>query len=216
MASKAKSENPNATRRSLLSRVKNPDDQESWRDFFGTYSKLIYSVAHKAGLTHSEAEEVVQETFISLTKKMPQFKYDPAIGSFKSFLIHTTHFKISDQFRKRNRRHLQSPSTASEGRTAAIERIPDPSSLNVATIFEGEWREHLFQRAIERIKQQVTASQYQIFDLYVLKEWPVRKVAATLGINRGRIYLAKHRLSQLVKREVKALEADFRVMKSRP
>src|SRR5688500_5891812 len=109
MALAVKVAKANATRRSLLSRVKNPDDQESWRDFFRTYSKLVYRVATKAGLSHCEAEDVVQETFIALTKKMPQFKYDPALGSFKSFLIHTAQFKIGDQLRKRNRGRLHHP-----------------------------------------------------------------------------------------------------------
>jgi len=58
------------TRRSLLSRLKDWDDQESWRDFFNTYWKLIYATAIKAGLTHTEAEEVVQETVITISKKI--------------------------------------------------------------------------------------------------------------------------------------------------
>jgi hypothetical protein len=42
-----------------------------------------------------------------------------------------------------------------------------------------------------------------MFDLYVLKEWPVREVAQALGVSTGRVYLAKHRVSVLVKREIK-------------
>jgi RNA polymerase sigma-70 factor (ECF subfamily) len=204
-----KGDNLYATRRSLLSRVKNPEDQESWKVFFDTYSKLVYSVAAKAGLDHSEAEEVVQETFIALMKAMPNFKYDPAIGSFKSWLIHTTQFKIGDQLRKRKRRqNLNEPGSRREGRTATIERIADPKSLNVESIFEDEWREKVFEMAVAKVKEQVPASQFQIFDLYVIKKWPVRKVASTLGISSGRVYLAKHRLTHLVKREVKALESE--------
>src|SRR5688572_27240794 len=148
MALPSKFEISDATRRSLLSRVKNPDDQESWDTFFKKYSRLVYSVATKAGLTPTEAEEAVQETFITLVKSMPQFKYDPS-KSFKSWLIHTTQFKVKDQLRKRKRRHLKSASTTSgEARTATIERIPDPASLNVESIFETEWREHIFKAAV--------------------------------------------------------------------
>ena len=52
------------TRRTLLSRLKNFDDHLSWRNFFDTYWKLIYSVALKSGLRDAEAQEVVQETVI--------------------------------------------------------------------------------------------------------------------------------------------------------
>ncbi len=47
------------TRHSLLSRLKDWDDQDSWRDFFNTYWKLIYGVAIKSGLTDAEAQDVV-------------------------------------------------------------------------------------------------------------------------------------------------------------
>lgn len=54
------------TRQSLLSRLKDWDDKASWRDFFNTYWKLIYSVSLKAGLRDEDAQEVVQETMISV------------------------------------------------------------------------------------------------------------------------------------------------------
>jgi RNA polymerase sigma-70 factor (ECF subfamily) len=77
------------------------EDEASWREFFDTYWLLIYSVARKAGLTETEAQEAVQETVISVAKKMPEFNYDPQAGSFKGFLLQTTGWRITDQFRKR-------------------------------------------------------------------------------------------------------------------
>ena len=56
------------TRLSLLTRLKNLDDQESWKDFFDTYARLIYRVAAKAGLTDAEAQDVVQETFLRVAR----------------------------------------------------------------------------------------------------------------------------------------------------
>ena len=69
------------TRRSLLSRLKDWEDQASWQEFFDTYSRLIYCIAVKAGLTDAEAQDVVQETVIVVARKIPGFKYDPALGS---------------------------------------------------------------------------------------------------------------------------------------
>src|SRR5687767_808563 len=66
------------TRRRLLTRLKHWDDQESWKEFFDTYGKLIYRVATQSGLNATEAQDVVQETIISVAKRMSGFKYDPA------------------------------------------------------------------------------------------------------------------------------------------
>jgi DNA-directed RNA polymerase specialized sigma24 family protein len=89
------------TRRSLLSRLGNWDDQESWREFFDTYSQLIYRIAVKAGLTDAEAQDVVQETVFIVAKKIPAFKYDPALGSFQSGLMLITRRRIEKQLKKR-------------------------------------------------------------------------------------------------------------------
>src|SRR5437667_12874824 len=89
------------TRQSLLNRLKDWGDQASWQDFFDTYWQLIYNVAIKAGLSDTEAQEVVQETVIAVAKKIPEFKADPARGSFSAWLMRLTRWRIADQFRKR-------------------------------------------------------------------------------------------------------------------
>jgi hypothetical protein len=60
------------------------------------------------------------------------------------------------------------------------------------------------------VKRQVKEEQYQIFDLYVVKGWPALKVARTLRVNMGRIYLTKHRIAALIKKEIQRLEAELR------
>ena len=111
------------TRHSLLSRLKDWDDQESWRDFFNIYWKLIYGVARKSGLSDTEAQDVVQEAVLSVAKKMNDFKYDPAIGSFKGWLLLITRRRITDHLRKRARQPAQYESRPGDTkRTATIER----------------------------------------------------------------------------------------------
>src|SRR5271165_5137494 len=92
------------TRRSLLSRLKDAGDQESWRVFFDTYWRLIYRAAIQAGLNDDEAQDVVQDTVLATVKRMPGFQYDPAKGSFKNWLLQATRWQIVDQLRRRQRR----------------------------------------------------------------------------------------------------------------
>src|SRR5262245_14982763 len=89
------------TRQSLLIRLKDWKDEASWKVFFETYCRLIYNAAVKAGLNDSEAQDVVQETVIYVLKKMPNFEYDAAKGSFKSWLLRSTSWRIVDHLRKR-------------------------------------------------------------------------------------------------------------------
>lgn len=196
------------TRQSLLSRLKDWNDQESWKVFFDTYWKLIYSAAIKAGLTDAEAQDVVQETVVSVLKSMPDFKYESAGGSFKSWLLNLTAWRIRDQFRKRQRNiqpaHLRADTATG---TDEMEHIPDPAGERLESIWEDEWEKNLMDAAIDRVKRKVDEKQYQIFDLYVFKKWPVAKIAGTLRVNVGRVYLTKHRIGTLIKKEVNALRA---------
>ena len=48
--------------------------------------------------------------------------------------------------------------------------------------------------------------QYEIYHLHVILERPVREVARTLGVNVGQVYLARHRVGSLLKKEIKRLE----------
>src|SRR5512134_2358630 len=89
------------TRASLLGRLKDLGDDISWREFHQAYRGLIFSVARRAGLSQIEADEVVQDTLISVAKKMPGFTYDPAKDSFKGWLLTVTRWRIRDQLEKR-------------------------------------------------------------------------------------------------------------------
>src|SRR5437667_6517364 len=119
------------TRASLLGRLKDWKDEASWKVFFETYWKLIYNAAIKAGLTDAEAQDVVQETVISVSKSMPTFDYDCEKGSFKSWLLLLTRWRIIDQFRKRQRGIQDRRKAHTSTRTATVERVPDPEGLGL-------------------------------------------------------------------------------------
>jgi RNA polymerase sigma-70 factor (ECF subfamily) len=194
------------TRRSLVDRLANWDDQRRWQEFFDTYWKLIYSAARKSGLTDAEAEEVVQETVITVAKNVDRLEYNPAIGSFKGWLLQITRWRIADQFRKREPAAAKRPHSQDDRLTATIERVPDSQIVNLDAVWETEWKDNLFRAAIARVKKKIDPKQFQIFDCYVRKEWPTQKVAERLRVSVGQVYLARHRVAALLKKEIKALE----------
>src|SRR6266850_763402 len=107
-------ENLLPTRYSLLSRLHNWDDQESWKDFFDTYWRLIYGLALKSGLTEEEAQDTVQETVISVAKHIEKFNRDPAKGSFKGWLRNIIRWRIADQLKKRLPSSRQPPQSTAK------------------------------------------------------------------------------------------------------
>jgi RNA polymerase sigma-70 factor (ECF subfamily) len=199
-------DNGSGTRWTLIRRLKDWNDQEGWKNFFDLYWKLIYSVAMQSGLTDAEAQEVVQETVITVAHKMKAFAADSSFGSFKAWLLQLTRRRIIDQLRKRPPpgRFAQNPAPAEDTtRTSTLERLPAPQWEHH---WDVEWKKNLIDAAIERVKLKASPKQYKIFYLHVLREQPATQVAKTLNVHVAQVYLAKSRFSAMVRKEAALLE----------
>jgi len=197
------------TRQSLLSRLKDWDDKESWYEFFQTSWRFIYKVAIRSGLTDSDAQDVVQETIIAMSRQMPNFKYDPSKGTFKGFLSKTAHFCSLDRRRKLKQEakwHAELPAGTSG--TDPMDKFVDPASMTPPN-WDEEWEWNLVQVAIQNVKAKIKPKHFQIFDWYVLKQIPSTEVATKLGISIGRVFLAKHRITALLSKEVQKLKHPY-------
>jgi len=203
------------TRPSLLNRLKTGDDTASWQEFYRIYGKLARDFAIQAGLTDAEADEVVQETAIAMARHLPEYRYEPKVCRFKTWLLNLTSWRIKDQLNKRKKEAAWTQGRSSElrnddtARTATLHRVPDPGTVDLEAMFEAEWRKNLFVAALERIKQKFSLKQFQVFDLLVLKEWPASDVARSLGLSLANVYVTKHRISAAIKKETKSLEKQI-------
>ncbi len=197
------------TRQSLLERLRDLDDAVSWQDFFDTYWKLIYGSAIRFGLSDDEAEEVVQETVIGVARSMDTFKYDPERCSFKGWLMHITRRRIIDRLRRRQvRRRSFDPLPESPGTSIAegtVEVADEAAVKAFEGLWEEEWQKNLVDAAMEKVKRRVPAKQYQIFYLHSVKNMAARDIAKLLGVSTAKVYVVRHRVGNLVKREVDRL-----------
>lgn len=198
------------TRKSLIAKLDNWEDQRTWDDFYKTYWRLIYAVGLKAGLRSEEAFDVVQETILSIAKQSKKNMYDPEKGSFKSWLMNMTRWRINDQFRKRKKDTAMNINEWDDDgqRTAVVERMEDPQGATLERLWDVEWKKNLADAALARVKAQVSPKQYQIFDCYVIREWDAAKVQDRLGVSMSQVYLAKHRVGKILKKELARLNED--------
>ena len=82
-----------------------------------------------------------------------------------------------------------------------IERIPGPAIPEFGAEWDAAWEKNLLAQALERVRERIEERQFQVFDLNVMKAWPAKDVAQTLGISVARIYLTKQRVAALLKKE---------------
>lgn len=192
------------TRRSLLTRLRDWDDQQAWREFFDLYWRLIYSVARRAGLGEAEAQDVVQETMMVVAKEMPGFRYDPSRGSFKAWLHTVIRGRLSRHWRKAVRvRRLETRTESDEEFDDAAEEPAAPPEFEA--VWQTEWEQNLIKAALRGVQAKVSPRQYLLFSLATLKEVPTNVITERYEASRTQIYLAKLRVGRLFKRELERL-----------
>jgi RNA polymerase sigma-70 factor (ECF subfamily) len=211
---------PLPTRASLLERLKDAGDDAGWNEFHRMYRGLLIGVARQAGLNEHEAEEAVQTTLIAVAKKMPEFRYVKGKDSFKGWLLQIVRWRIVDQVRLRRRKEqfdVEEPGSVAERLALTEERELDSAIIpanavdprqDFNALWDEQWEQHLLAQALERVKRQAKPEQYAIYHLHVIEELPVAETSRTLGVSAASVYLAKHRVGALIKKEISRLRED--------
>jgi RNA polymerase sigma-70 factor (ECF subfamily) len=190
-----------ATRVSLLLRLQDVADHSSWKEFYDRYRRFIFRAAQGKGLSQEDAEEVLQDTVISVAKGLPNFTYSPAGGSFKGWLMTITRRKVVDKLRKQGR---QVPTTDLDG--ATVEKITADGCFEPA--WEIEWHNNLLQAATDQLRLAVTPRSFQIFDWTVRMGRSTKETAEAFGISTVLVRVTKYRVLRKFKSILQRLEKE--------
>ena len=191
------------TRASLLLRLQDLDDHSSWMEFFDRYRRFIFGIALRMGLSRQDAEEVVQDTVISVSRGLPSFSYNPTKGSFKGWLMRVTQHKVVDQFRKLGR---QVPTDGLPGETTATQEVAVDQPFDA--FWEAEWQHNLLQVATDQLRLAVSPRNFQIFDWTVRMGRTAEETAKAFGISTVLVRVTKFRVLHEFKRILRRLEKE--------
>src|SRR4030095_14129016 len=110
------------TRASLLARLRESEDQTAWGEFFEIYWPFLFSVSRRSGLSDADAQDVAQDVLRMVAQQMPEFRYDPARGSFKAGLLTWTRARIARHWRRgeKERDHRQERPATPTGETGLL------------------------------------------------------------------------------------------------
>jgi RNA polymerase sigma-70 factor (ECF subfamily) len=167
---------------SLLERLRQPADQESWPKFVKLYTPLIYYWARRTGLQEADAADLVQEVFAVLVKKLPEFTYAPG-KSFRGWLRTVT----LNKWRERERRRTVPVVPADEAPEVAV---PDDAEV----LWDSEYRQHVFRRALELMQTEFQPATWKACWEQVMGGKSATAVAAELGLSAGAVRAAKFRV----------------------
>ena len=180
-----------ATPVSLLYRLKQSAETTAWDRFVELYSPLLFHWARQLGRQDSDSADLVQDVFLILWRKLPEFQYD-ADRSFHAWL------KTLFLNRHRNwQRERGLPVQEIEGH--------DPVANSNSDLAELEYSRYLIRQAFRLIERVFSPLHQQAFRRYVFEERMPEAVAQELGIGLGTVYSIKSKILSRLRQELQQL-----------
>lgn len=179
------------TRASLLSRVRNADDSDAWREFDATYRDLILRYCRARRLQAADADDVRQAVMFSLSKALRTFEYRPDRGRFRHYLCRTVRNAILQQMARPN-------TSAEQIDTTELAMRPAEEDGEADAIWEREWMDHHYRLAMKTIRATFDPRSVAVFD-QLLGGQAVETVAEANEMSTQAVHKVKQRIRNRMK-----------------
>ena len=192
------------TQPSLLVRLRDSDDHESWSVFVDVYGPLVHHFLRNRGLQQADALDLTQEVMVTVAATIKSFQYNPQRGQFRSWLFTVVQNRLRDFWRRGKHQ------ARGAGDTQAIEALmqhPNPQN-EVVDQWNREYEQQLFRAATEQVRDDFQETTWQAFWETAVQGDSGSDVAQRLGITRAAVYLAKGRVIARIKEQVCLLQGD--------
>lgn len=186
---------PDATRPSLLSRVRDPSDHVAWSEFDERYRELIFRYCRRCGLSAADTEDIRQIVMVRLMRVLPTFRYDPARGRFHDYLYRVTRTAIADLRACPDGRHR-----AVLAEEVVEERVTDDGSP-ADPAWEQEWLDHHLRLALEIVRQTSDERSVAIFQR-LLAGATVEQAAREFDMTIDAVHKVKQRMRDRVQERI--------------
>lgn len=182
---------------SLLERVR-ANEAESWHKLVNLYSPLVFFWARRGGLRDSDAADVVQDVWQSVSAALTRFERDGQTGNFRGWLWAITRNKLHDHFRAR-----QGKAEAAGGSEARqwLENIAESEPLDES----GAEDQGLLHRTLELIRGEFEERTWRAFWRMTVENRSAADVGQELGLNANAVHQAKFRVLRRLREEMAGL-----------
>ncbi len=190
------------TRPSLLVRIRDPQDAESWNLFVELYTPPVLRYFRLRGLQDADAADVTQEVMAQVARSMHSFRYSPERGRFRDWLGTVTRRKVN--------RFLASDNAGQAG--IGGDDTPDLLANLAAVESDPEWtaefNAQILQATLDRVRPLFGPSTWQTFASVWLDNKSAAATAREMGITLQAVYVAKGKVLKRLEEEVIELAED--------
>jgi RNA polymerase sigma factor (sigma-70 family) len=190
-----------ATRASLLLRIRDPQDRMAWEEFVTLYAPLVHAYGRRRGLQDHDAADLTQEVLCRVARSAEGFRYDPARGSFRGWLLTIT---LNELRKLANRRKRDVEGTGDSNLQRFLEQLPDDRDES----WNQDYQWNLFQWAADKVRGEFREATWQAFWRSAVLARDIDQVAEELRLSAGAVYVARSRVTARIRQQIQAVEGE--------
>ena len=186
---------------SLLERLCFQPDEDSWKRFVDLYAPLIRGWLRHYSVMAEDAEDLAQEVMAVVVGELTRFQHNHRRGAFRSWLRTVTVNQLRSLWRTR-----QGPGAATGNSEMArmLDELADPNS-SLSLLWDQQHDQHVVDRLMALIQPQFEPATWQAFRRVAIDGMKAATVAKELGISVNAVFLAKSRVINRLRQELRGL-----------
>jgi RNA polymerase sigma factor (sigma-70 family) len=190
------------TRRSIILGVCR-QDPERWREFDSIYQPMLFGFLRKHGLDESDANDIVQDTFVKLLSNIDT--YDRTRCKFRTWLFGLALNTLIDKARRR-----ASYNKALEGWARNVLQATPSDSVKLAEAWAKLHLTKILKYAMETVRARTSTQAWACFEQRLLRDRPGAEIARELGITANVVFVNAHRVLKQVTNICQEFDEDPR------
>jgi len=191
------------TRKSLIQRAQDPNDEQAWNEFVRYYKTFIYFILNHMNISGNDIDDFVQEILLHLWKRLK--KYDPNKAKFRTWLSTVIRNTALNYIKKNavSSKHHQDT-------VEALKTLNNVSEPEIDQIIELEWKAYIAELTMNRLEEMFSPSVLNVFKLS-LQGVAGDEIVSQTGLSLSTVYTFRTRVKKVFIKEMRLLieELEF-------
>jgi RNA polymerase sigma factor (sigma-70 family) len=186
---------------SLLERLRHSPEDESWTRLADLYSPLIRAWLRRYDVQDSDANDLVQEVLLAVSKDLSKFDHRGEPGAFRGWIKAILINRLRKFWRSRDRRPQARGDSNIDARLAQLD---DPAS-EMSLIWNREHDQYVLRQLLALAEPHFARNTWTAFCRVALDGAKPDVVAQEMGISRNAVVIAKCRVLSRLRQESEGL-----------
>jgi RNA polymerase sigma-70 factor (ECF subfamily) len=186
---------------SLLERLRQSPENEGWNRLADLYTPLIRAWLRRYDVQDSDANDLVQEVLLAISKDLGKFEHAGRPGAFRGWLKAILVNRLRKFWRSRDRRPLTQAGSDIDARLAQLD---DPTS-EMSLIWNREHDQYVLRQLLALAEPHFARTTWTAFCRVALDGARPDVVAEEMGISRNAVIVAKCRVLSRLRQESEGL-----------